>query len=112
MIATGPDGIAVTAVRVLPYAGDAPKERLTLDVTLVPADEANALAELLAQIDPPDPADPPAGAAYGDGGGAYGGGGGGGGGGLAIAGIALGAVGMGLGIGALAKEEASPTTPR
>lgn len=107
VIASGPDGFAATTVQVLPFAGDAPAAELTLNMTLVPLNGADALSDLLAQTpaDTPAPCVDPA--AYGCGGG-YGGGGGGGLGGLGMIGAALGAVGMGLGIGALSNETASP----
>ena len=59
VIASGPDGFAVLAVQVLPYTEDAPREKMLLDLTLVPSDDADALSKLLAQTDPPEPADPP-----------------------------------------------------
>jgi hypothetical protein len=110
VIASGPDGFAAMTVQVLPYVENAPPaELVSLDMTLVPLDGADALSDLLAQTPPGTPAPPADPAAYGGGG--YGGGGGGGGGlgALGIVGAALGAAGLGLGIGALANEEASPS---
>ena len=105
VIASGPDGFAATTVQVLPFAGDAPAAELTLNMTLVPLNEADALSDLLAQTPPGTPAPPVDPPAYGGGGG---GGGGGGLGALGMIGGALGAVGMGLGIGALSNQTASP----
>jgi hypothetical protein len=106
VIASGPDGFAVVALQILPYAKDGPNDPSLLDITLVPSDDADALSKLLAP-EPADLAAPPATEGvpvYGSGGGS-----GGGGGGLGIAALAMGAVGMGLGIGAIAKGPASPS---
>ena len=102
VLASGPDGFAAVSVQVLPYSPDAPKERLTLDLTLVPP--GDDLSDLLAQA--------PVGVPIGSQGVPMSGGGGsGGGGGWGLLGVALGAAGLGLGIGALANEEASPYKP-
>jgi hypothetical protein len=111
VIASGPDGFAVIAAQVLPPAGDAPRDQLLLDLTLVPSDDADALSKLLAQTEPPEPPVAPVTEGqpiYGGGSG----GGGGGGGGLGIAAMAMGGIGMGLGIGAISKDHASPSKPR
>ena len=106
VIASGPDGFAAASVQVLAYAQDVPKEQLTLNLTLVPAGEADSLSALLAQT----PKDPPLATQGASGGGGGGGFGGGGGAGWGILGAALGAAGLGVGIGALAREPASPHT--
>jgi hypothetical protein len=109
VIASGPDGFAAASVQVLAYAQDAPKEQLTLNLTLVPAGEADSLSALLAQTlkDPPLSTQGAGGCCCGGGGG---GGGFGGVGGWGLLGAALGAAGLGVGIAALAKEPASPHT--
>ena len=108
VIASGPDGFAAASVQVLPYAQDAPKEQLTLNLTLVPASEADSLSALLADSEGIAPLSTQGA------GGCCGGGGGGGGfggvGGWGLLGAALGAAGLGVGIAALAKEPASPHT--
>jgi len=105
VIASGPDGFAAASVQILAYAQDAPKEQLTLNLTLVPAGEADSLSALLAQT----PKDPPL-STQGVGASSGGGGGFGGGGGWGLLGAALGAAGLGVGIAALAREPASPHT--
>ena len=111
VLASGPEGFAAMTVQVSPYAADAPAAQLTLEMTLVPLDQADALSALLAQT-PPDPPGPVCEPACYGGGGGYGGGGYGGGGlgGLGMIGAALGALGMGFGIAGLAEENASPHT--
>lgn len=103
VIASGPEGFAAMTVQVLPFVAELPDAEKTLEMTLVPLNEADALSSLLAQTPPGNPV-PPGVAA---GGGGYGGGGGRLGA-FGMIGAALGAVGMGLGIGALAQEKASP----
>ncbi|MGQ9574323.1 MAG: carboxypeptidase regulatory-like domain-containing protein [Thermoguttaceae bacterium] len=102
VVASGAEGFAAVSVQVLPYAQQAAKEELVLELTLVPGEEADALAGMLMQT--PACLAAPAGSACGCCGG--------GGGGWGLLGVGLGAAGMAVGITALAEEEeASPCRP-
>ncbi len=104
VIASGPDGFAAVSVQVLPFAADASKEQVTLELTLVPL--GDTLSDMLAGETTAAAATTPSGATGGSGGG------GGGGGGFGLLAAGLGIAGLSVGIAALAeKKPASPVTP-